>query len=78
MNTGSVVRGPDNQSWYYVYDAIEVRRWNLQRQMMLDKIEWDADGWPKPMTPSRRRPKPAGGDSSAPRWKPQLSDEFDA
>ena len=61
-----------------MYDAIEVRRWNLQRQMMLDKIEFDEQLWPKTITPSRTRPMPASGRIRAQRWRPELSDEFNS
>jgi hypothetical protein len=48
--------------------------------MMLDKVEFGADDWPKQITPSRRRPMPVGVDSAASRsvarWRPDLSDEF--
>ena len=78
VNTGTVVLGPDNATWFYVYDAIEARRWSMQRQMMLDRIEWDdGSGWPLPMTPSRTRRFPAGVRSSGVRWRPAPSDEFD-
>lgn len=35
VNTGTVVLGPDNETWYYLYDAIVPSRWNMQRQMYL-------------------------------------------
>ena len=78
VNTGSAVLGPDNSSFYYLYNAIEARRWSLQRQLMLDKIEFGGDdAWPTTMTPSRRRPFPKGSPKlSRPPWRPQLSDEF--
>jgi beta-xylosidase len=50
VNTGTAVLGPDNRSWYYLYNAIEVRRWSLQRQLMLDRIDFDGDEWPVAMT----------------------------
>ena len=52
-------------------------------QLMLDKIEFgtrsgsDPDAWPAVITPSRRRPFPAGAPAlTKPAWRPQLSDEF--
>jgi hypothetical protein len=44
VNTGTVVLGPDNVTRYYLYNAIESARWNLQRQLFLDKITFAADG----------------------------------
>ena len=79
VNTGTVVLGPDNSSWYYLYDAIVPSRWNMQRQMFVDKITFGSDGWPVPRTPGRRNRIPTGGVSPplAERWRPQLSDEFE-
>jgi hypothetical protein len=79
VNTGTVVLGPDNTSWYYLYDAIVPGRWNMQRQMFVDKISFGADGWPIPRTPGGRNKIPAGGVSPplAERWRPQLTDEFE-
>ena len=79
VNTGTVVLGPDNITWYYLYDAIVPSRWNMQRQMFVDRISWGADAWPIPRTPGRRNRVPKGGVSPplAERWLPELSDEFD-
>eukprot|EP01047_Picozoa_sp_COSAG01_P048033 COSAG01_NODE_4643_length_4856_cov_13.233971_2_plen_317_part_00 len=33
VNTGTVTLGPDNTTWYYLYDAIQPSRWNMQRQV---------------------------------------------
>lgn len=68
--------GPDNKTWYYLYNAIESNRWNMQRQLMLDKLTWDdTTGWPKPMTPGRTKPFPTA--SAGITWKPELSDNFE-
>lgn len=81
VNTGTAVLGPDNVTFYYLYNAIEARRWSLQRQLMLDKIEFntgaDPSAWPTTITPSRRRSFPASAPAlTRPAWRPQLSDEF--
>ena len=79
VNTGTVVLGPDNSTWYYLYDAIDPSRWNMQRQMYVDRISFGADGWPVPRTPGRTNRLPTGGVSPplAERWLPDLSDEFE-
>ena len=63
VNTGTVVLGPDNASWYYLYDAIVPSRWNMQRQLFVDRISWGADGWPLHRTPGGRNKFPAGAAS---------------
>lgn len=80
VNTGTVVLGPDNQTWYYLYDAIVPSRWNMQRQMYVDRISFGSDGWPLPRTPGRRNRHPVGGISmpAADRWHPDLNDEFNS
>jgi len=78
VNTGTVVLGPDNVTWWYLYNAIGASRWNMQRQLFLDKIVFGSDGWPVPMTPSARQRFPAGATSTGPRWRPELSDEFNS
>jgi beta-xylosidase len=79
VNTGTVVLGPDNTTWYYLYDAIVPSRWNMQRQMFVDRISWGEDNWPVPRTPGGRNKFPKGGLSPkvADRWQPDLNDNFD-
>lgn len=77
VNSGTVVLGPDNVTWYYLYDAIQPSRWNMQRQMFVDKITWTEDRWPQPRTPGGRNKYPKGGTSVAERWHPELNDDFD-
>lgn len=33
VNTGTVVLGPDNETWYYLYDAIVPARWYDTRRL---------------------------------------------
>ena len=33
VNTGTAVLGPDNVTFFYLYNAIEARRWSMQRQV---------------------------------------------
>ena len=77
-NTGSVVLGPDG-AWWYLYNTLQVERLTLCRQMHLDRLEWEADGWPVVnggRGPGRSYAKPLAG--PGPRWVPDLNDEFDA
>ena len=78
VNTGTVVLGLDDNTWYYLYNATEARRWSLQRQLMLDCVDFSADHWPLPMTPSNKRPLPANIPAQTWKWRPDLSDEFTA
>ena len=61
VNTGTVVLGPDNATWYYLYDAIETSRWNMQRQMYVDRLSFSSDGWPVSRTPGNTNRMPVGG-----------------
>jgi len=77
-NTGCAVPGPDNR-WWYVYNTYEVQRPTLCRQLHVDPVEWDPEGWPvvnNGSGPGLTHPKPVRGHS--PRWIPALDDEFDA
>lgn len=74
----TLVEGPTPGDWYAVYHGFENGYWTLGRQMLLDKVEWTADGWfrctggdlstPLPM-PRGGRPGPHGL---------ALSDDFSA
>lgn len=57
----TVFEGPDKQ-WWSVYHGYENGYWTLGRQMLLDRIEWTADGWFRFL----------GKDLSAPAAKPKL------
>lgn len=56
----TAVEAPD-KSWWLVYHGYENGFRTLGRQMLLDPIEWTADGWPRAM----------GGDLAQPLAKPK-------
>ncbi|MBJ6123677.1 family 43 glycosylhydrolase [Sphingomonas mollis] len=58
----TAVEGPDG-CWWLVYHGYENGMRTLGRQMLLEPIEWTADGWPRATggTLSRPLPKPARG-----------------
>nr|WP_240320965.1 family 43 glycosylhydrolase [Sphingomonas crusticola] len=65
----TLVEGPTPGDWYAVYHGYENGYWTLGRQMLLDKVEWTADGWfrctggdlSKPLRiPAGGRPGPHG------------------
>jgi xylan 1,4-beta-xylosidase len=41
----TLVEGPGDGQWYMVYHAYEKGFYTLGRQMLLEPIEWTADGW---------------------------------
>jgi beta-xylosidase len=75
-NTGTAVLGPDNR-WWYGYNTYDMLRMTMCRQMHLDPLDWDSDGWPtvnKGEGPGLTYRKPI--DTEHPRWLPDLNDEF--
>jgi xylan 1,4-beta-xylosidase len=60
----TAIEAPDG-SWWLVYHGYENGFRTLGRQMLLEPIEWTADGWPRAMggTLSAPLPKPRGGAS---------------
>jgi xylan 1,4-beta-xylosidase len=58
----TLVEAPDG-NWWMAYHGYENGFWTLGRQMLLDPVEWSADGWPVAR----------GGDLSAPLPKPAVS-----
>lgn len=58
----TLVEAPDGD-WWMAYHGYENGFWTLGRQMLLDPVEWSADGWPVAK----------GGDLSAPLPKPAVS-----
>ena len=78
VNTGTVVLGPDNATWWYLYNAIEASRWSLQRQLMLDRVDFDDKDWPVTRTPSATRRFPSKATvSQRAGWRPDPSDDFE-
>eukprot|EP01065_Artemidia_motanka_P010280 TRINITY_DN15426_c0_g1_i1.p1 TRINITY_DN15426_c0_g1~~TRINITY_DN15426_c0_g1_i1.p1 ORF type:complete len:669 (+),score=171.33 TRINITY_DN15426_c0_g1_i1:46-2007(+) len=73
-STMTMALGPDNSTWYAVYNAIEMARWTLARQLMVDPVHWGDDGWPLLRLAGRTHRKPLSGFS--PTWTPDLTDEF--
>lgn len=75
-NTGTAVLGPDNR-WWYAYDAYDMLRMTMCRQMLLDRLEWDKEGWPSVnggRGPRLTYRKPVN--TWRPTWLPELNDEF--
>ncbi|MDP3458478.1 MAG: family 43 glycosylhydrolase [Hyphomonas sp.] len=58
----TLVEAPDG-NWWMAYHGYENGFWTLGRQMLLDPVEWSADGWPLAK----------GGDLSGPIRKPAVS-----
>jgi len=76
-NTGTVVLGPDHR-WWIAYNEYDMLRFTMCRQMHLDLLEWDENGWPsvnKGNGPGLKYRKPI--DTERPTWFPDLNDEFD-
>lgn len=48
----------DNGDWWMLYHAMDKQSSSRDRIMLLDKITWQADGWPARITPSAT-PQPA-------------------
>jgi beta-xylosidase len=71
----TLFEGPRGR-WWMLYHGYENGYWTLGRQTLLEPVDWDADGWPRPL----------GGDLSQPIAKPvelgvqpngmPLSDDF--
>ncbi|WP_374293333.1 family 43 glycosylhydrolase [Sphingomonas sp.] len=62
----TAIEGPDGK-WWLVYHGYENGFRTLGRQMLLEPIEWTADGWPRALGGdlSRPMPKPRGGSGGA-------------
>ncbi|WP_291070347.1 family 43 glycosylhydrolase [Hyphomonas sp.] len=58
----TLVEGSDG-NWWMAYHGYENGFWTLGRQMLLDPVDWSADGWPIAR----------GGDLSKPLRKPSIS-----
>jgi beta-xylosidase len=75
---GTLLSTPKGDQWFLTYHAHETAFYSLGRQMLMEPIEWTADGWWKPVggkTPSTTATAP-----NLPRtdWALQQSDEFDS
>jgi len=76
-NSGTAVEGPDG-NWWFAYNTCDMLRLNMCRQLHLDPISWDEDGWPvvnNGAGPGLTHRKPIDG--FGPSWIPDLNDEFD-
>jgi xylan 1,4-beta-xylosidase len=74
---GTLLEMPD-KSWYVVYHAHETAFYSLGRQMLMEPIEWTADGWWRPVggkVPSVKARAPA---LPACDYSLAQSDKFDA
>ena len=71
----SLVEGPGGD-WWMVYHGYENGYRTLGRQVLLEPVEWTADGWLRALggTLDKPLPKPKVGQASATR--PALSDDF--
>ncbi|MGI4732954.1 MAG: family 43 glycosylhydrolase [Janthinobacterium lividum] len=58
----TAIQAPDG-GWWLIYHGYENGRRTLGRQMLLEPIEWTADGWPRAVGGDLSRPlaKPGGG-----------------
>jgi len=75
-NSGSAVQGPDDK-WYYAYNAVDITKQMMCRQMLLEKLEWNSQGWPYVIgnyRPSIVNTKPIN--NFKPTYFPDLNDEF--
>src|SRR3954447_27090388 len=70
----SVVQGPAGD-WWMAYHGYENGYRTLGRQLLLEPVEWTADGWlhARGGTLDRPLPKPRGGDAGP--GAPTLSDD---
>ncbi len=74
---GTLVSTPDDR-WYFVYHGYRNSFQTLGRHILMEPIEWTADGWPRaPLGANRDQPMPAPM-GVAQRPMMELSDDFRA
>ena len=74
---GTLVSTPDDR-WYFVYHGYRNGFQSLGRHILMEPIEWTADGWPRaPLGANRDQPMPAPM-GVAQRPMMELSDDFSA
>ena len=74
---GTLVETPQGE-WFVTYHAHETAYYTLGRQMLMQPVEWTADGWWRPVTgkvPTASASAPA---ASGPDYRLAQSDEFNA
>nr|WP_317894022.1 family 43 glycosylhydrolase [uncultured Sphingomonas sp.] len=65
----TAIEGPDGK-WWLVYHGYENSLRTLGRQMLLEPIEWTADGWPRATGGDLSHPLPKPGGSGGPHGQP--------
>jgi len=71
----TLIEGPDG-NWWMAYHGYENGFWTLGRQMLLDPVEWSADGWPVAKGGDLSKPLAMPAASSGPGHAQPLSDDF--
>ncbi len=73
---GTLVEGPDGESWYLVYHGYEKGYHTLGRQTLLEKVTWTDDGWVKTSGRDVAAPMPIPAGGAAVKSGMPLSDDF--
>lgn len=71
----TLFEGPGGQ-WHMIYHGYENGYWTLGRQTLLEPIEWNGDGWPKPLGGDLSRPIAMPAPSHGAAHGLKLSDDF--